>query len=77
MVYEYAGPEQNFGYQPTLSERLSPDAPADLKEAFTMRNLIERLNEESGSTKLDCVIIITLFLFGLKIVFIYNVYNSS
>ena len=38
--YEYAGPEQNFGYQPTLSERLSPDAPADLKEAFTMRNII-------------------------------------
>lgn len=48
MVYEYAGPEQNFGYQPTLSERLSPDAPADLKEAFTMRNLIERLDEEAA-----------------------------
>ena len=46
--YEYAGPEQNFGYQPTLSERLSPDAPADLKEAFTMRNLIERLDEAAA-----------------------------
>ena len=46
--YEYAGPEQNFGYQPTLSERLSPDAPADLKEAFTMRNIIERLDDAAA-----------------------------
>ena len=43
--YRYAGPEQNFGYQPTLSEQLAPGAPADLKEAFTMRNIMQRLSD--------------------------------
>lgn len=35
----YTDPVTNFGYQPVLSETLEPGLPADLKEAFTMRDL--------------------------------------
>ena len=38
--YVYTDPVANFGYQPTLSETLEPGLPADLKEAFTMRDLM-------------------------------------
>ena len=38
----YLSAEENFGYQSLGQENLNPDAPADLKETFTMRNIINR-----------------------------------
>lgn len=40
LEYAYTDPVANFGYQAPLSETLQPGRPADLKEAFTMRNLM-------------------------------------
>ena len=36
----YRSAAENFGYQGLLEENLDPDAPADLKETFTMRNIV-------------------------------------
>jgi isopenicillin N synthase-like dioxygenase len=36
----YTDPVSNFGYQALLSETLEPGLPADIKEAFTMRDLL-------------------------------------
>lgn len=36
----YGAAAENFGYQGFLAENLDPTAPADLKETFTMRNLL-------------------------------------
>lgn len=38
----YESAVENFGYQGMLEENLDPGAPADLKETFTMRNLINK-----------------------------------
>jgi isopenicillin N synthase-like dioxygenase len=38
--YAYRSAEENFGYQGLLEENLDPDAPPDLKETFTMRNIL-------------------------------------
>ncbi len=38
----YRSAEENFGYQGMLAENLDPNAPADLKETFTMRNILAR-----------------------------------
>ena len=38
----YRSAEENFGYQGLLQENLDPSAPADLKETFTMRNIVNR-----------------------------------
>ena len=38
--FGYTDPAINFGYQALLAERLDPNSPADVKEAFTMRNLL-------------------------------------
>lgn len=40
--YRYQSAADNFGYQGPLAEALDPDAPGDLKETFTMRNLLNR-----------------------------------
>ncbi|MBW8189792.1 hypothetical protein K0504_01995 [Neiella marina] len=40
----YEGSGANFGYQQLLGEHLDPTAPADLKEAFTMRNALHQYN---------------------------------
>jgi len=40
LEFAYTDPIANFGYQAPLSETLQPGRPADLKEAFTMRNLL-------------------------------------
>jgi len=37
----YASAAENFGYQGLCEEHLDPDKPADLKETFTMRNLLQ------------------------------------
>ena len=37
----YSSAEENFGYQAFASERLDPTSPPDLKETFTMRNILE------------------------------------
>ena len=36
----YSSAEENFGYQAFASERLDPTSPPDLKETFTMRNIL-------------------------------------
>ena len=36
----YRSAAENFGYQGLLEENLDPMAPADLKETFTMRNIV-------------------------------------
>ena len=36
----YQSAEENFGYQGIAEEHLDPSAPADLKETFTMRNIL-------------------------------------
>ena len=38
--YAYVSADENFGYQPVGSEHLDPRKPADLKETFTMRNIL-------------------------------------
>lgn len=38
----YRSAEENFGYQGMLAENLDPNAPADLKETFTMRNILAK-----------------------------------
>lgn len=38
----YGSASENFGYQGLLEENLDPAAPADLKQTFTMRNIINR-----------------------------------
>jgi isopenicillin N synthase-like dioxygenase len=48
MPYEYTDPVMNFGYQATLSETLEPGQPPDLKEAFTMRNLLGRYDDPAA-----------------------------
>jgi isopenicillin N synthase-like dioxygenase len=37
----YASAAENFGYQGLCEEHLDPDKPADIKETFTMRNLLQ------------------------------------
>lgn len=46
--YAYTDPKANFGYQPILSETLQPGKPADLKEAFTMRDLLGHYDDVSA-----------------------------
>jgi len=38
--FAYRSAAENFGYQGLLEENLDPGAPADLKETFTMRNVV-------------------------------------
>ena len=38
--YAYVSADENFGYQAVGTERLDPRKPADLKETFTMRNIL-------------------------------------
>lgn len=38
----YRSADENFGYQGLRQENLDPTAPADLKETFTMRNILNR-----------------------------------
>ena len=45
--WAYTDPSANFGYQPALSEALDPSQPADLKEAFTMRNLLTLVDDSA------------------------------
>ncbi len=42
----YLSAEENFGYQAFASERLDPTSPPDLKETFTMRNILEATIED-------------------------------
>ena len=44
--YNFSGPQSNFGYQAAESEALAPDGLPDLKEAFTMRNVLGRVDDE-------------------------------
>jgi len=43
----YLSANENFGYQGMLQEHLDPNAPADIKETFTMRNIINACPEDS------------------------------
>ena len=43
----YQSAKENFGYQGLLEENLDPEAPADLKQTFTMRNILNQPPEAS------------------------------
>ncbi|MEM1260948.1 MAG: 2OG-Fe(II) oxygenase family protein [Pseudomonadota bacterium] len=43
----YQSAAENFGYQGMAEESLDPSAPADLKETFTMRNVLARAPDDS------------------------------
>ncbi|MEN7343192.1 MAG: 2OG-Fe(II) oxygenase family protein [Pseudomonadota bacterium] len=43
----YQSASENFGYQGVAEEHLDPTAPADLKETFTMRNVVNRPLDDS------------------------------
>ena len=43
----YLSAEENFGYQAFASEHLDPASPPDLKETFTMRNILNATVEEN------------------------------
>ena len=43
--FNYEGADTNHGYQSFASERLDQSNPADLKEAFTMRNIPQSIAE--------------------------------
>jgi isopenicillin N synthase-like dioxygenase len=43
----YLSASENFGYQGLAEENLNPQAPADLKETFTMRNILHRPVDDS------------------------------
>ncbi len=45
-VSAYRSAAENFGYQGVGEENLDPNAPADLKETFTMRNLVNKPPED-------------------------------
>ena len=47
MRSDYLSAEENFGYQAFASEHLDPASPADLKETFTMRNILNATIEEN------------------------------
>jgi isopenicillin N synthase-like dioxygenase len=36
----YGSAQENFGYQGVMEENLDPQAPADLKQSFSMRNIL-------------------------------------
>lgn len=42
----YLSAVENFGYQGLQEENLDPQAPADLKETFTMRNVVNKPPED-------------------------------
>lgn len=42
----YRSAQENFGYQGLLEENLDPTAPADIKETFTMRNILTACPED-------------------------------
>lgn len=39
-AFAYRSAQENFGFQGLLEENLDPDAPPDIKQTFTMRNVI-------------------------------------
>ena len=43
----YSSAEENFGYQAFASEHLDPASPPDLKETFTMRNILNATVEDN------------------------------
>lgn len=43
----YLTPSENFGFQGLGKEKLNPSMPADMKEAFTMRDLSKYLEQEN------------------------------
>lgn len=48
LVFAYSDTVANFGYQALLTETLQPGQPADLKEAFTMRDLLASYSRENA-----------------------------
>lgn len=43
----YRTASENFGYQGLCEENLDPNSPADLKETFTMRNVLNKPPDDS------------------------------
>ena len=46
LQYKFSGPQSNFGYHAMESEALASGGSPDLKEAFTMRNVLGRVGDE-------------------------------
>lgn len=47
MESAYLSASENFGYQGMCEEHLDPSKPADLKETFTMRNVVNHAPDDS------------------------------
>lgn len=47
-AFRYTDPIANFGYQALLTETLEPGLPGDLKEAFTMRDLLATYDRDTA-----------------------------
>jgi isopenicillin N synthase-like dioxygenase len=57
----YLSAAENFGYQGLSEENLDPSAPADLKETFTMRNILNRPLADGRWPSRDFQTLITQF----------------
>ena len=57
----YLSAEENFGYQAFASEHLDPASPADLKETFTMRNILNATIEENRWPSIEFKELMQLF----------------
>ena len=57
----YLSAEENFGYQAFASEHLDPASPPDLKETFTMRNILNATVEENRWPSIEFKELMQLF----------------
>tara|TARA_B100000242_G_scaffold264533_1_gene212112 strand:- start:87 stop:917 length:831 start_codon:yes stop_codon:yes gene_type:complete len=57
----YSSAEENFGYQAFASEHLDPASPPDLKETFTMRNILNATISENRWPSVDFKELMQLF----------------
>lgn len=53
VAYAYRSASENFGYQGLCEEHLDPTKPADLKETFTMRNVLHHSLDDSRWPSLE------------------------
>lgn len=53
MKSAYLSASENFGYQGMCEEHLDPSKPADLKETFTMRNVVNHALDDSRWPSLE------------------------
>lgn len=61
MASAYISASENFGYQGLAEEHLDPSKPADLKETFTMRNVLNHPRNDSRWPSEDFRMLMTSF----------------